>query len=203
MSRILVLYHSRYGATERYARWIAEETGAELADARKKKYKYKDLLAYDTIVYGGGIYSGGIRGVDLITGHWADGLNQKNLIVFGVGIAVDNDANRQQCLEINFEQRLIHWVSGTGDQGADKSVRELLSMEMMPIQCFFLPGAYDPSRVKGLDRHIMALTRKMMDDGAGGSRIVRERIDHGCDLVDRSLIRPIVEQILQYSEEKE
>ena len=203
MSRIIVLYHSRYGSTEQYARWIAEETGADLADVRKRKYKYKELLDYDVIVYGGGIYSGGIRGVELITDHWADGLNQKKLIVFGVGIAVDDEANRRQCLEINFERRLIHWVSGTEGQGSDKSVRELLAMEMMPILCFFLPGAYDPSRVKGLDRHIMKLTRKMMDDGAGGGRVLRERIDRGCNLVDREAIRPVVEQIRKDACEKE
>ena len=247
-----VIYYSKYGSTAQYARWIAEALGpgAELIDARARKLKYRDLAPYDTIVYGGGSYSGGIKGVELITKNWSKGLASKRVIVFAVGVAVDIPANRDQCMEINFKQRLISWT--TGDAAADAGasapapddasasgsapasdapasgspdtsasgssdsaggagssdgtaagsseslgLKELLSQKMMPVQCFFLPGALDPAGLKGLDRHIMNLTRKMIGDGASGSTAdnadVVRRLNEGCNLVDKDAIRPIVE----------
>lgn len=56
--KTVVIYNSQTGFTERYARWIAEETGADcfqLADAKKK-----DLSGYDAIVFGGWAIAGGI-----------------------------------------------------------------------------------------------------------------------------------------------
>ena len=44
----VVVYYSRYGATEKYARWIAEELGADLIPAGK--CRLRDLEPYDTIV---------------------------------------------------------------------------------------------------------------------------------------------------------
>ena len=120
---VAVVYYSKYGTTEQYARWISEETGADLLDARK--CKIRDLAGYDTIVYGGGIYAGGIKGIELITKNWSGALEGKKVLVFAVGITVEDEANRQQCMEINFEKRLISWISG--DEAEPSSVRELLS----------------------------------------------------------------------------
>ena len=192
---VAVVYYSKYGTTEQYARWISEETGADLLDARK--CKIRDLSGYDTIVYGGGIYAGGIKGIELITKNWSGALEGKKVLVFAVGITVEDEANRQQCMEINFEKRLISWISG--DEAEPSSVRELLSQKMMPVTCFFLPGAYDPGKIRGLDKGIMALTKKMMDGGASGASVtvrnIAGYIENGCDLVDRSRIAPIVEAV--------
>ena len=61
----IVIYKSKYGSTKDYAMWIAEELGCEAKDA--KSVKVLDLLAYDTIIYGGGLYAEIIAGVSLIT----------------------------------------------------------------------------------------------------------------------------------------
>ena len=53
-NKIAVIYKSKYGATKRYAGWIALKLDAdlyELSDIRRK-----DLKAYDTIIYGGPLY---------------------------------------------------------------------------------------------------------------------------------------------------
>jgi len=42
----------------------------------------KDLIKYDIVIYGGGLYEGGIAGVKLVTQN-----SCKNLIVFTVGLA--------------------------------------------------------------------------------------------------------------------
>jgi menaquinone-dependent protoporphyrinogen IX oxidase len=195
VSNIAVIYHSKYGSTERYARWIAEELGAPVFDARK--FKKKDLALYDTIVYGGGIYAGGIKGIELITKNWYKGLDEKKVIVFAVGITVESQACRQQCLEVNFEKRFV--TDAVEDQGKDSgqfTVSELLKEKMLPIRCFFLPGAFDPARIRGIDKAIMAVTRRMMDTGARGDSVegaIARYMTEGCDLIDRAAIAPVVE----------
>ena len=211
-SKTAVIFYSKYGSTRQYAEWIAEELGADLIDARARRLKLRDIQEYDTIIYGGGIYSGGIKGVELITKNWAKGLSAKRVIVFAVGIAVDNEANREQCREINFEKRLIYWMDGEEYGIADEKLgpdaggtapkeapglKELLRQTMMPVKCFFLPGRYDPAAIRGLDKGIMAFTRKLIGDGAGGatagSAELIGRMQNGCDLIDRAAIQPVLD----------
>ena len=61
----IVIYKTKYGSTKTYAEWIAEELCCEAVDA--KSVKIEDLLKYDTIIYGGGLYAEVINGVSLIT----------------------------------------------------------------------------------------------------------------------------------------
>ena len=52
MSDTVVVFQSKYGTTEKYARWIAEALRCDLLE--RKNTKAEDLKAYDTIIYGGG-----------------------------------------------------------------------------------------------------------------------------------------------------
>lgn len=79
----IVIYKSKYGSTKTYAEWIAEELSCECVDA--KNIKIDDLLNFDTIVYGGGLYAEVIAGVTLLTKN-IDKLKDKKLIIFSTGI---------------------------------------------------------------------------------------------------------------------
>lgn len=79
----IVLYKSKYGSTETYARWIAEELGCEVCDGAK--VKVDTLKNYDSIVYGGGLYAEVIAGLSLITKN-IDILKDKKIAVFSTGI---------------------------------------------------------------------------------------------------------------------
>ena len=50
----IVVYKTKYGSTKTYAEWIAEELGCVAVDA--KSIKADDLLMYDTVIYGGGLF---------------------------------------------------------------------------------------------------------------------------------------------------
>lgn len=78
--KILVTYTSKYGSTRKYAEWIAEALHADLFDATRVHSHM--LRQYDTVIYGGGLYAGGIAGIKLVTQNPCN-----NLIVFTVGLS--------------------------------------------------------------------------------------------------------------------
>ncbi len=79
----IVIYKSKYGSTKTYAQWIAEELGCEVYDAGS--VKIDDIMKYDTVIYGGGLYAEVIAGVSLITKN-IEKLKDKKLIVYTTGI---------------------------------------------------------------------------------------------------------------------
>ena len=79
----IVIYKTKYGSTKTYAEWIASELGCTAVNS--KDVKADDLLNYDTIIYGGGLYAEVINGVSLITKN-LDKLKDKKLVVFTTGL---------------------------------------------------------------------------------------------------------------------
>lgn len=77
---LAVVYFSKHGMTEKYARWIAEELNAALIDG--KKVKDVELRKYSFVIFGGPIYAGKITGVDLLKQNLFD-----HLVVFTVGLS--------------------------------------------------------------------------------------------------------------------
>ena len=51
MDRGIILYRSKYGATARYAEWLAEETCFDIMQTQEASVE--KLRRYDTIVLGG------------------------------------------------------------------------------------------------------------------------------------------------------
>lgn len=104
--KTIVIYKSKYGSTKTYANWIAEELSCDCADA--KNIKIDDLLDYDTIIYGGGLYAEIIAGVTFLTKN-IDKLKGKKLIVYTTGITpLDcRDYYDKIVIEKNFKGDLI------------------------------------------------------------------------------------------------
>ena len=61
MNKILIIYYTKTGFTEKYAQWVREETNCELLPYSRRDTA--DFTAYDTIVYGGGVHAGAINGI--------------------------------------------------------------------------------------------------------------------------------------------
>lgn len=80
--KTVVVYRSKTGFTKNYACWLAKRLNCTLLEGEKTKIK--DLEAYDTIIYGSGLYASGISGIKLITKNFEQ-LKEKRLIVFAVG----------------------------------------------------------------------------------------------------------------------
>ena len=62
----------------------------------------------------------------------------------------------------------------------------------------YMGGAYVPDRIKGIDKAIMGMVRKMLlDKGLNMNeeeRTLLKRVEEGCDLVSREQIEPVVEE---------
>ena len=194
--RTIVLYTSKYGAAETYARWIAEALGCQAVSL--DKFSKKELQGYDAVIYGGGVQAGGVRGLEQFT-KWIKGdlkLRQmakrgtiseaeaagsgafdRQYYIFAVGISLDSEENRLQLRDINFDK---NWL------------REL--------PCFFLPGAFDPAKLTGVDKAIIKVATKMFQDkpeaqAAAEDMQVLRYFETGCDLIDRTRTTALIEAV--------
>ena len=105
----IVIYKTKYGSTKTYADWIAQELGCDVVDA--KNVRIEDLLKYDTIIYGGGLYAEVIAGVTLITKNM-DKLEGKKIIVYSTGITPlkYREYYDKLVLEKNFKTEMLNKI---------------------------------------------------------------------------------------------
>ncbi|MCL1849528.1 MAG: flavodoxin domain-containing protein [Clostridiales bacterium] len=99
MNSIAVIYKSKYGTTKQYAEWIADALGAALYEA--STVKPSQLSTFDIVVFGGGLYAGGIDGIKLVKSGAC-----KSLVVFTVGLADPTKTDYSVILDRNFSKDL-------------------------------------------------------------------------------------------------
>jgi menaquinone-dependent protoporphyrinogen IX oxidase len=131
----LVLYHSRSGSTETYARWIAESTGFDCRPLGKAG----NLKGYDTLVVGSYILAGGSKAVSWIKQNQGK-LKGKKVICFSVSGALKGDPVLQD-----------NWKKAMPE---DIRVR---------VPYFPLNGKMVFAELKPFDRKLMQLAIKMAD----------------------------------------
>ena len=90
---------SKFGTTKQYAQWIAEALGAKLFESRT--IKADRLYDFDMVIYGGGLYAGGISGISLVTKNPC-----KNLIIFTVGLATPENTDYSEILGKNLSPEM-------------------------------------------------------------------------------------------------
>ena len=174
MKDTVVLYSSRYGSTKRYAEAIAARLHCLALDTKKGKEALSD---YETIIFGGGIYASGIRGVSLLTKNFQK-LRDKRLFVFTVGISDPTDPSR-------FSPML----------------EKIFSPEMRKqIRFFHFRGGMDYSKMSFLHRTMMKMLKSMIE-----KKPLSERTDEDegilstfggkVDFFDENAISPLVEAV--------
>lgn len=144
--RTIVVYKSKYGSTKAYAEWICQELSCEVKEA--KNVSVEELLKYDTIIYGGGLYAEVISGVTLITKN-LDALKDKNLIVFSTGITpLDlrdyydklvieknfKNGARERIKVYNFLGKMILSELSLPHRAALKSLKKIMSAKKNPTE---------------------------------------------------------------------
>ncbi len=173
-SKPVVVYRSKTGFTKNYAQWIAEELKCDLLEGGKTTVK--DLMKYDTIIYGAGLYASGISGVKIITKNY-DVLMEKKLIVFAVGASPAREETVQTLRTSNFKGEL-----------KDK------------VHFYYLRGGFDYSRLSSLYRFLMTLKRlqlKGMKNPDADVKGMLASYDHPLDFTEKKNVDPIVRDVLE------
>lgn len=133
----VVIYKSKTGYTKVYAGWIAEALDCPAMEL--KSITAEDLKSYDTIIFGGGLYAGGIAGIKSITKNY-DMLKDKNIVVWATGLSPEGDDDIEKMWEKNLnEKQLSH------------------------IKTFYLRGGFDYNKLGTKDKLLMKAFRKMLE----------------------------------------
>ena len=175
MNKTAVVYQSKYGSTKKYAQWLAEELGCDIFE--RKNIKAEQLADYDTIIYGGGLYAGGVSGIDLIVKAY-DKLKDKNLIPFTCGLADPNDAENTNNIR-------------TG-------LNKVLTAQMQSkINIFHLRGGIDYTRLTIAHKSMMAMLHKMTakkdcESLREEDKQMLETYGKVVDFTDKQAIEPII-----------
>lgn len=103
MSKGIILYQSKYGATKKYVDWLVEETGYDCMET--KDAKVRQLQNYDVIVLGGGVYASGIAGFHFLKKNISS-LSDKKIAVFAVGASPYDEKAIMQAREMHFKDAL-------------------------------------------------------------------------------------------------
>jgi menaquinone-dependent protoporphyrinogen IX oxidase len=128
-----VVYRSKTGFTKKYAHWIAAELDADLF--RGSAVGVETLADYDIIIYGGGLYAGGIDGVKLITKNLGR-LPAQKIVVFATGATPQREETTGKLERQNFTPE-----------------------QLERVRFFYLRGGFDYSKLSPINKVIMNLLR--------------------------------------------
>lgn len=137
---IAVIYRSKYGHTKKYAKWAAESLNASLFEY--SSVKPSDFAGFDVIIFGGGLYAGGLNGLSLIKRNFAS-LQDKHLIVFACGVADPTVPANTEHIWANLQQALS-------------------PVMMEKIKFFHLRGGLDYQKLGPVHKSMMAMLRRML-----------------------------------------
>lgn len=140
MNHTVVIYESKYGSTRRYAEWIGKALSCPVFT--RKQFPSRTIPHYDTIIYGGGLYAGGVSGIKFITQNWHS-LSERTVILFTCGLAdPENPEN----------------LSHIRDSLSKTLPEEILTH----LHLFHLRGGLDYPRLSFLHKSMMSMLRKML-----------------------------------------
>jgi menaquinone-dependent protoporphyrinogen IX oxidase len=174
MSKVAVLYKSKYGSTEKYARWIAEDAKADIF--KVDEIKIDKLKDYDTIVYCGGLYAGGMLGFSFIKKNY-NNFRDKKLIVAAVGATLKKE------------------------DAADEVKKQNLTAEMMDnVKFFLLRGGLNYKKMSIMDKFLMymlvkSIKSKRQEELDSDSKGVLGTYGKVVDFTNKNSIAPIIAEI--------
>lgn len=175
MSRGIILYQSKYGATKKYVDWLVEETGYDCIET--KDAKVANLQNYDVIILGGGVYASGIAGLQFIKKNIGR-LGNKKIVVFAVGASPYDEKAIMQIRKMHFKD------------------------ELRNIPLFYCRGAWDEEKMKFTDRTLCKMLQKVVakqnpDEYEPWQKALMCAAGQKCDWTDKAYL----EALLKYIEE--
>ncbi len=132
----IIIYRSKYGSSRQYALWLADALKCEVKDA--KTLDLNEILAYDIIVYIGGLYASRVKGFKKISKN-LEKFKGKSILLCLVGMT--NPAEQEKYLHM-FQSNV------------PEPYRNL-------VKPFYLRGNQLFSKMSGLHRIMMKVPKSM------------------------------------------
>lgn len=169
----IILYKSKYGATEKYARWLSEETGFPAAEIARADLE--EVEGCGCVILCGGVYASGFAALPFLKKNLAL-LKNKRLFVLCVGASPYDEEAFQEGIRRNMKEGLEH------------------------IPCFYARGAWDLDRMNLIDRNLCKLLRKTVAKKDPSTYAVWEKAlmaagDAPCDWTDRAYLKPLLDAV--------
>ena len=178
MGKTVVVYDSKYGWTQRYARWIAQELGCEMFT--RKQVNIQLIGEGDLLIYGGGLYAGGLSGLSFVK-RYLRRYPQRRVVLFTCGLA-------DPALAVN-----------------EKNIRTSLAKALPPsmqkqIRLFHFQGGIDYTRLSFVHRAMMEMMRRVLQKKDVSQRTeedqaVLDTYGTRLDLTDQSSIQPLIQYV--------
>lgn len=173
MSKGIILYQSKYGATKKYADWLAEKTGYDCIET--KKAKVSNLQKYDVIVFGGGVYASGIAGLHFLKKNISS-VSGKKIVVFAVGASPYDEKAIMQIRKMHFKDVLIN------------------------VPLFYCRGAWDEEKMTFGDRTLCRMLQKAVakqnpNKYEPWQKALMCAVGQKCDWTDKMYLEPLLEFI--------
>ena len=170
----IVIYKSKYGATKKYAEWIAEETGFSCVST--KEADISEAAKCDVIILGGGIYASGIACTSFLKKNIGK-LKGKKIIVFTCGASPYDEKSVNAIIEKNMKD------------------------DLAGIPVYYCRGTFDMKEMSFADRTLCSMLRKSLtkkdpkDMEVWEQALVEATDNEAHDWTDRSYIEQILEAV--------
>lgn len=173
MKKGIIIYKSKYGATEKYANWLSKETNFDCII--NKSIDINKILQYDIIIFAGGIYASGIAGLTFLKKNFAHFANKK-IAVLCVGASPFE--------EKAFEEIYKHNFNGS----------------LNGIPCYYGRGSWDESLMSFKDKTLCKLLQKAVskqspDTYEPWQKALMCAVGQTCDWTDKKYLNPLIEWI--------
>ena len=177
MNNGIIVYGSCYGTTKKYAEELSKKTGIEA-----KPYEdIRDINSFDTIIYMGGLYAGGVCGMKK-TMKKLGSISDKRVFIVTVGLA--DPMNTENTKHIK------------------DRMRTQLSKEVFEkAHIFHLRGGIDYSILGFKHKTMMSMLYKKIksmpeEEKNAEIQAMIETYDKQVDFVDFSSLEPIIQEVI-------
>lgn len=173
MSKGLVIYKSKYGATKKYAAMLKEELLCDVFES--KSCQTVKMESYDWAIFAGGIYASGISGLDVLRKNYKL-LKNKKVAIFCVGASPFDEAALAEIKAHNLKE------------------------DLKGIPVFYGRGSWDEDNMSWKDRTLCkmlqkAIAKKDINSCEPWMKALLVATGQKCDWTDRNYLIPLLKYI--------
>ena len=165
--RTLIIYYSKTGNAEKYAKDIGKAINADVIPF--KKYKVKMARDYDTIVFGSRVIGTRIQKIDEFLRDYEQ-IEDKNVIIFSVGMSIVTKETRLNMISANL-------------------------LDMYHIRYYQLRGSFDYQKLSGIEKFMFSNSLRMIahdPNASADQKMLLEIKERPIECYDRAGIERII-----------